>query len=269
MMSSGRLSFRESGLKKMHRRTLIDHIPGIRDLFDVGEACRPCAAGMPTRAGLNQYGEILLEEMMARGFIIDVDHMSEKSTDTALDMAEKHSYPVMCSHTWFRDLLYSAEAEFDQVKHEIYGTSDVHKVAHEAGKRGDQIERIGRLGGIVAPILNQGDIAGLRRGLPELAEKVPHPAPVPAHPGPRLTCTRVAKMGGRGVAMGTDINGAAGLPGPRFGPFAAYGVNEDERRIRQRRGEIESQDQRRGLHRTDPRLPLAPLRIQPGRRLYG
>ncbi len=41
--------------------------------------------------------------------------------------------------------------------------------------------------------------------------------------------------------MGTDINGAAGLPGPRFGPFAAYGVLGDERRITDRRGEIERQ----------------------------
>jgi hypothetical protein len=48
-------------------------------------------------------------------------------------------------------------------------------------------------------------------------------------------------MGGRGVALGSDINGAAGLPGPRFGAFAAYGVNEDENRIAQRRGEIERQ----------------------------
>ena len=52
-------------------------------------------------------------------------------------------------YAWFRDLLYSADSEFDHVKHESYGTSDVHKVAHEAGKRGDQIERIGRLGGVV------------------------------------------------------------------------------------------------------------------------
>jgi hypothetical protein len=48
-------------------------------------------------------------------------------------------------------------------------------------------------------------------------------------------------MGGRGVAIGTDINGAAGLPCPRFGPFASYGVNEDDRRIAQRRGELERQ----------------------------
>ena len=110
---------------------------------------------------------------MARGMIIDVDHMSEKATETALALAETYRYPVICSHTWFRDLLYSADVEYAEDKQELYGTSDVHKVAHEAGKRGDQIERIGRLGGVVAPIINQGDIAGLRRCLPELAGKIP------------------------------------------------------------------------------------------------
>lgn len=227
-------------MKKMQRRTLIDHIPGIRDLFDAGEAPK-LPGGHANARGLNAYGVVLLEEMMARGMIIDIDHMSEKSTDTALGMAEKNGYPVMCSHSWFRDLLYSADTEFDNIKHELYGTSDVHKVAHEAGKRGDQIERVGRLGGIVAPILNQGDIAGLRRGMPELAGKVPEPSAGSSTSWAQAYLYAVAKTGGKGVAIGSDINGAAGLPGPRFGPFASYGVNEDPKRIADRKGEIERQ----------------------------
>ena len=226
--------------KKMARRTLIDYIPGARNLIKVNEA--PILHGGHANArGLNQYGVILLEEMMARGMIIDIDHMSEKATDTTLDLVENRQYPVMCSHTWFRDLLYSADIEFDTVKHEIYGTSDVHKVAHEAGKRGDQIERIARLGGLVAPIINQGDIAGLRRSSPDLAAKIPDPSAGSSTSWAQAYLYAVAKTGGRGVGMGTDINGAAGLPGPRFGPFASYGVNGDERRIAERRSEIERQ----------------------------
>lgn len=228
-------------IKKMSRRTLIDHIPGINNLTDVNEV-PTLNGGHANVRGLNRFGVVLLEEMMARGFIIDVDHMSEKSTDSALDMAEAHRYPVTCSHTWFRDLLYSADIEFDKVKHETYGTSDVHKVAHEAGKRGDQVERIARLGGIVSPILNQGDIAGLRRAMPELTGKVPNPSAGSSTSWAQAYLYAVAKSGGRGVGIGTDINGAASLPGPRFGPFASYGVNEDEMRIADRRGEIERQD---------------------------
>jgi microsomal dipeptidase-like Zn-dependent dipeptidase len=229
-----------SRAKKMSRRTLIDHIPGLRDLVNAGTA--PIVPGGHANArGLNHYGIILLEEMMARGMIIDVDHMSEKATNKTLDLAEAFQYPVMTSHSWFRDLLYSAEEEFDKVKNEMFGTSDVHKVAHEAGKRGDQLERISRLGGIVSPIWNQGDLAGLRRCMPDLAPKVPYPSAGSSTSWAQAYLYAVKKMGGRGVALGSDINGAAGLPGPRFGAFASYGVNEDERRIADRRREIEVQ----------------------------
>jgi microsomal dipeptidase-like Zn-dependent dipeptidase len=227
-------------IRAMHRQTLLDHIPGIRDLYEATELPKVQGGHANTR-GLNEYGCILLEEMMARGMIIDVDHMSEKSTDEALSLAEEHHYPVICSHSWYRDLLYSSSIEFDPLKKEHYGTSDVHKVAHEAGKRGDQLERIGHLGGVVAPIINQGDIAGLRRGLPELESKIPEPSAGSSTSWAQAYLYAVSKMGGRGVAIGTDINGAAALPGPRFGTFASFGANHDNHRIPQRRSEIDHQ----------------------------
>jgi hypothetical protein len=173
--------------------------------------------------------------------IIDVDHMSEKSTDQALAMVEQRQYPVICSHTWFRDLLFSGQVEFDARTQQEYGTSDVHKVAHEAGKRGDQVERIGRLGGLVAPIINQGDLAGLRRCMPELAEKITKPCAGSSTSWAQAYLYARAKMGGRGVAIGTDINGAAAMPGPRFGAYAAYGAVRDKRRLADRRAEIDCQ----------------------------
>ena len=220
--------------RSMHRRTLVDHVPGMRTMLETLEA--PTIKGGHANArGLNQYGRIILEEMMARGMIIDVDHMSEKATDAALDLAEARSYPVICSHTWFRDLLYSANEEFNPLKHEDYGTSDVHKVAHEAGKRGDQVERIRKLGGVVAPILNQGDLTSLGNVLPELANKILDPNSGSSTSFGQAYLYAVKKMGKQGVAFGSDINGAAGLPSPRFGPFSAYGSHNDARRITSRR----------------------------------
>ncbi len=227
-------------MRAMHRSTLLDQIPGIRDLYEAFEAPK-LRGGHANARGLNRFGHILLEEMMARGMIIDVDHMSEKSTDAALALAEANAYPVICSHTWFRDLLFSTQDEFDSQKQSPYGTSDVHKVAHEAGKRGDQIERINRLGGIVAPILNQGDLEGLQKVLPELAKKLPRPNAGSSTSWAQAYLYAVDKAGGRGVAMGSDINGAACLPGPRFGTFAAYGAHGDACRIPERRGEIDRQ----------------------------
>ena len=228
------------GRRSMHRRSLIDHIPGINNLRQAREAPE-LSGGHANARGLNRFGVILLEEMMARGMIIDVDHMSEKATETALALAETYRYPVICSHTWFRDLLYSADVEYAEDQQELYGTSDVHKVAHEAGKRGDQIERIGRLGGVVAPIINQGDLAGLRRCLPELAGKIPTTCTGSSTAWAEAYLYAAAKMEGRGVAIGSDVNGAAGLPGPRFGPFAAYGAKHDDRRMEERRREIDRQ----------------------------
>jgi hypothetical protein len=227
-------------LRAMHRSTLIDHIPGVRDLYDTTEAPK-IGGGHANTRGLNQYGQVLLDEMMKRGMIIDVDHMSEKATDQALTLAEQHRYPVICSHSWFRELLYSGSSEFDEHTHREYGTSDVHKVAHEAAKRGDQIERIGRLGGVVAPIINQGDIAGLRRCMPQLSNKIPAPCAGSSTAWAQAYLYAAAKMAGRGVAIGTDVNGAAGLPGPRFGTFAAFGASTDARRKAERRSEIDSQ----------------------------
>jgi hypothetical protein len=48
-------------------------------------------------------------------------------------------------------------------------------------------------------------------------------------------------MGGRGVPMGSDVNGAAAFPGPRFGTLAAYGASDDDYRASQRRAEIDAQ----------------------------
>ncbi len=223
------------GLQRRHRQTLVDQIPGVANLFGKSEVPR-IVGGHANTLGLNKYGVVLLEEMMKRGLIIDIDHMSEKATDKALSMAEENQYPVMTSHSWFRDLLFSGEAEFDTLKRERYETSDVHKVAHEAGKRGDQIERIARLGGMISPILNQGDIAGLKRCMPDLAGKIPQPCASSGTSWAQAYLYAVEKMGGRGVAMGSDINGAADLPGPRFGTSAAYGIENDSSRVKGRRG---------------------------------
>ncbi|RPI85847.1 MAG: hypothetical protein EHM41_09910 [Chloroflexi bacterium] len=226
--------------RDIHRRTMIDHIPGLRTIIE-GFKAPELRGGHANARGLNQYGMILLEEMMKRGMLIDIDHMSQKSTDTALDMAEARQYPLMTSHSWFRDLLFSADGEYNSEQENDYGTSRVHKVAHEAGKRADQIERISRLGGMVSALLNQGDIAGLRRTMPELATKIKATCAGTSTSWAEAYLYAVSKMGGKGVAMGSDINGAACLPGPRFGTYAAYGAHDDVRRIPQRRGEIDCQ----------------------------
>lgn len=224
----------------MNRRSLMYDMPGAEEL---GKEVAPSAQGrshVNTR-GLTVYGLILLEEMRARGMIIDIDHMSQKSLDASLDLMESVDYPVISSHSWFRDLAFTSDAEFSPDDPAAYATSDVHKVAHENAKRGDQVERIGRLGGVIAPILSQGDVNPLARVMPDLKDKVPNPCPGSATAWAEAYLYVAAKTGGRGVAIGSDINGAADLPGPRFGPLAAYAVRHDPGRVDDRRREMDSQ----------------------------
>lgn len=225
--------------KNMNTGTLVDHVPGMHDRDEFEPPHKQ--GGHANTRSLNVFGHILLEEMMKRGMLIDIDHMSQKTLDAALDLAESRQYPVLSSHAWFRDLAYSADAVFDRERFEPFGTANVHKVAHEMGKRLDQIQRIAALGGMVAPIMNQGDVAGLRRAAPELAHKVPAPCAGSSTSWAQAYLYVAKHMGGRGVPMGSDVNGAAAFPGPRFGTLAAFGASDDDLRASQRRAEIDAQ----------------------------
>jgi hypothetical protein len=57
--------------------------------------------------GLTDLGRYAIEGMMARGMIVDVDHMSAKSTDQALDLLEANGYPgVVSGHSWLDPSFY-------------------------------------------------------------------------------------------------------------------------------------------------------------------
>ena len=223
----------------MNHGTLVDHVPGMREK-EQREHPHDQGGNANVRS-LSVFGHILLEEMMKRGMLIDIDHMSQKTLDAALDLAESRSYPVLSSHAWFRDLAFSADAVFQYDRFEPFGTANVHKVAHEMGKRLDQIQRIAALGGMVAPIMNQGDVAGLVRAAPELADKVPNPCAGSSTSWAQAYLYVAKHMNGRGVPMGSDVNGAAAFPGPRFGTLAAFGASDDDFRATQRRAEINAQ----------------------------
>ena len=84
--------------------------------------------------GLTPLGEQLMEKLMAKKMIIDVDHFSKKALDQVLMIAERHHYPLVASHTRFFDVTHGQER-------------------HEAAKTAVQVTRLRDLGGIVAPIL--------------------------------------------------------------------------------------------------------------------
>ena len=50
--------------------------------------------------GLSDHGYYLLDELMRRGMLVDVDHMSRRAADAAITYMRGRGYPMISSHDW-------------------------------------------------------------------------------------------------------------------------------------------------------------------------
>jgi hypothetical protein len=67
-------------------------------VYAAGPHCNP--------KGLSALGEYALRGMMARGMVVEVDHMSAKAATRALDILDAAGYPgVISSHSWMAPVL--------------------------------------------------------------------------------------------------------------------------------------------------------------------
>jgi microsomal dipeptidase-like Zn-dependent dipeptidase len=187
--------------------------------------------------GLTHLGRFLVKEMMRLGMLVDIDHMSYKAVDETLEIAERGDYPVVSGHTHFQELAWQRQE-----------TASIHKCSSEFFRTKEQIERIHGLGGMLAPILNQGDNRDVGDVLPELAGKVAKSCSGSATSWAHAYLYAVEKMQGRGVGIGTDMNGFYKSPCPRFGMNASYylhynipGMGEDRQRQALRKDQVELQ----------------------------
>ncbi|MFD7710567.1 membrane dipeptidase [Streptomyces sp. NPDC059786] len=133
--------------------------------------------------GLTSAGRRLVEELMDRGMIIDVDHMSARTRADVLDMAAAAHYPVVASHTEFLELSRP-------------------ELRSERQLQPSEVELIRKTGGAVAPLVRQSTM--------NVAA---------ADQGTLLTFLRahrynLARAGTEWSAFGSDFNGFAGLPRP-------------------------------------------------------
>jgi len=153
--------------------------------------------------GLTPLGQGLLRKMMSRKAIIDIDHLSALATDTALTMAEGFDYPVVAGHTGFL-------------------ATSIGNKRSEGQKTEAQLLRIRNLGGLVGPILHQGskqEIATYGSIANDCSNSSKTWAQAYLYAVDRM-------QGGRlngAVGLGSDFNGLAGQPGPRFGGDACPG----------------------------------------------
>ena len=171
--------------------------------------------------GLEPFGFDLLQSLMSRGMLIDIDHMSAYSlSDTVAITSGGPSgngpkYPVVASHVQAFDL---HAMEFGD-----------NKGRHERMRTRAQLEAIRDSGGMVAAMLKD-DVQDT-----DLKSRKKTYANAPDH-GPAIAdnCRHSSKtwaqllqyltdVTGSPVAMGSDFNGAAGHLGPRFGSDACGG----------------------------------------------
>lgn len=149
--------------------------------------------------GLTPLGRTLLRELMNYGIMFDIDHMSYQSRQDTLDLAEAESYPVISGHTGFNDILMGKKHNETQLSLR-------------------DVDRIRRLGGMVAPIISQGELDEVATWTRPDGTSVPHVIGQSTNTFAQALLYAVEKMQGGPVAIGTDFNGFAGVPGPRTGP---------------------------------------------------
>jgi len=153
--------------------------------------------------GLTTLGGTTIRALMKAKMIIDIDHMSAMMRNEVLDLAEKQNYAgLVSSHSGYTELYRGNKKSEGQL------TSR-------------EVERLVALGGRMAPILHQGQRGDMLEFKDEKGNvRVLHDCGNSAKSFVQAYLYAAKAANGGGVGFGSDLNGLAGLPTPRFGPFA-------------------------------------------------
>lgn len=152
-----------------------------------------------------KFGRSAIAALMDAKMIIDVDHMSALMRDEVLKIAEQRKHAgVVSGHAGFTELFQGEKK-------------------HEGQLTLKEVKRVVALGGLMAPILHQGSrdemvahsSGGKIRNAGDCGNSVKSFA--------QAYLYAVQNAGGAGVGIGSDMNGLAGLPAPRFGPYRCGG----------------------------------------------
>ncbi|WP_170833101.1 PxKF domain-containing protein [Microbulbifer marinus] len=179
--------------------------------------------GDEENAGL---GQRLVQALMQKGILIDIDHMSRKSINDMLALSkgapgsEAQPYPLIASHVQF----------FDRYKKEFEG----NKGRHERMRTRAQLEAIRDSGGMIGAMLKDdvqdtdlfGKSFNVAYGNPEYGNAIANDCRYSSKTWAQAYQYAVDVMDGP-VAMGSDFNGVAGHLGPRFGSDACGGWEAD------------------------------------------
>ncbi|MEO8089650.1 MAG: membrane dipeptidase [Gemmatimonadales bacterium] len=91
-----------------------------------------CPGGAPGKSkghrnvrGLTLQGIAAIKQMMKRGMIVDIDHMSQHSAEKTLEIAEQFGYPIVSGHSGVRGYA-GADAENSRTRKQLERISKLH-----------------------------------------------------------------------------------------------------------------------------------------------
>jgi microsomal dipeptidase-like Zn-dependent dipeptidase len=146
----------------------------------------PTCAGHVNKLGLDMtYGKLALTELMKRGMIVDIDHMSTKAVDQSLTIAEGFGYPINSGHSGLRGIGPGPHAE------NMRSADQLRRIANLHGMFG-----LGSAEAVASTWLQQYQMAMANMGL---------------------------KYQAGAIAFGTDLNGVVKGPRPAGPGRVVYG----------------------------------------------
>lgn len=220
--------------------------------------------------GLTPEGELLIQALLRKGMIVDIEHMSEQAADRTLALAEAAGLPVIASHSTLRDasfgstLRYRAPNGYDlelpaepySVRPEAYGTSDTRKVRTDRMRSRSQAERLRALGGMLGLQLHSEQVAVSWR------ELLPNDCDGTSRGFVQHLQQALEVFGPAGLSIATDVGGFSALAAPRFGPDACPGARGDA--LRSAGGRLRAQvlAQQDGVRYATELGSVEPFRLQ-------
>ncbi|MEZ4382621.1 MAG: membrane dipeptidase [Nannocystaceae bacterium] len=177
--------------------------------FDVDADCRNVR-------GLTDEGRELVDEMIARGMLIDLAHMSEALVSDVFDVAVTHDYyPLYFSHAHFREIMLPEK----------------------------QVQEKTTPSYIVKMVRETGGMIGLRTGAEEVNTYEPSAVANSCH-GSSRSFAQAYDYGSVGlkaaIGFGGDFNGFIQQLRPRFGDDACSGSFVEERRCQAKEERLNS-----------------------------
>jgi microsomal dipeptidase-like Zn-dependent dipeptidase len=180
--------------------------------------------------GLTPRGQELMLGMMRRGMLIDTEHMSYQTKDDLFALARRFRYPLMSSHSDIASLAFRSPrgtrfGGSPEDRWREFGSTNIRNVAHEGQLLDRHLVAIRELGGTLGVIMlpyRKSDYRGSWGGA-----QVRNDIDGSSKTWAQSFLHAADQMGGRGVGLATDRGGVEAI-GPRFGPYAAWPLREEE-----------------------------------------